>query len=75
MFSHRASSLFRDKQAGSNFKATIALAYYMRKHGVYMPELHSFLLSGAHSWAQLQTVVDAFDASISEMVSDGFFVV
>ena len=75
VFSHRPSSLFRDKQAGSNFKATIALAYYMRKHGVYMPELHSFLLSAAHTEEQLQTVVDAFDASLSEMVADGFFVV
>ncbi len=75
VFSHRSSSLFRDKQAGSNFKATIALAYYMRKHGIYMPELHSFLLSAAHTWEQLNAVADAFDTSIGEMAEDGFFVV
>jgi glutamate-1-semialdehyde 2,1-aminomutase len=60
--------------AGSNFKATIALAYYMRRHGVYMPELHSFLLSTAHTDDDLATTGKAFDLSVADMANDGFFV-
>lgn len=73
-FSHRTSKLYRKKQAGSNFKANIALAYYMRKHGVYIPELHSFMISTAHSLADLETVEQAFHKSLQELTSDGFFV-
>jgi hypothetical protein len=39
--------LVRDKVAGTNIKATIALGYYMRRHGVYFPELHALFLSNA----------------------------
>jgi len=74
-FTHRAAKFYRDKLAGSNFKATIALAYYMRKRGVYLPELHSFLLSAAHTQEDLATIAFAFDKSLEEMLSDGLFVV
>jgi glutamate-1-semialdehyde 2,1-aminomutase len=74
-FTHRRAKFYRDKLAGSNFKATIALAYYMRKYGVYMPELHSFLLSAAHTQEDLQTTAEAFDRSLKEMLTDGLFVV
>lgn len=73
-FSHRETSVFRDKLSGSNFKATIALAYYMRKHGVYLPELHSFLLSAAHTYGDLEHVGYSFCSSLSEMTRDGLFV-
>lgn len=73
-FTHRASRFYRDKVAGSNFKATIALAYYMRTHGVYLPELHSFLLSAAHTQEDLEAVASAFEASLGEMLADGLFV-
>ena len=73
-FSHRTSKLYRKKQAGSNFKANIALAYYMRKYGVYIPELHSFMISTAHSLVDLEAVVKAFRQSLEEMSVDGFFV-
>lgn len=73
-FGHKSSSFYRKKQSGSNFKANIALAYYMRKHGVYLPELHSFMISAAHSTEDLGFVGDAFRCSLSEMVEDGFFV-
>ena len=73
-FSHRTSKLYRKKQAGSNFKANIALAYYMRKYGVYIPELHSFMISTAHTMADLEDVVKAFRRSLQEMCADGFFV-
>ncbi|HVG01508.1 MAG TPA: aminotransferase class III-fold pyridoxal phosphate-dependent enzyme, partial [Nitrospira sp.] len=74
-FTHRTAKFYRDKLAGSNFKATIALAYYMRKHGVYMPELHSFLLSAAHTQEDLETIAVAFQQSLEEMLADGLFVV
>ncbi|MFI6729047.1 aminotransferase class III-fold pyridoxal phosphate-dependent enzyme [Streptomyces sp. R-74717] len=73
-FSHRSAGVYRDRMAGSNFKATIALAYYMRRHGVYMPELHSFLLSTAHTDDDLATTGKAFDLSVADMADDGFFV-
>lgn len=74
MFGHRKSAVYRKKQAGSNFKATIALAYYMRKEGVYMPELHSFMISMAHSYRDIDVVLGAFERSLVEMSGDGFFV-
>jgi len=74
-FTHRTARFYRDKMAGSNFKATVALAYYMRKHGVYMPELHSFLISAAHTQQDLETTAFAFDQSLKEMLADELFVV
>jgi glutamate-1-semialdehyde 2,1-aminomutase len=74
-FTHRTAEFYRDKLAGSNFKATIALAYYMRKHRVYMPELHSFLLSAAHTQDDLDSIAAAFDKSLEEMLADELFVV
>jgi glutamate-1-semialdehyde 2,1-aminomutase len=72
-FSHRPATYFREKQAGSNFKVNLALAYYMRKHGVYMPELHTLMLSAAHTQADLEQICTAFDLSLQEMIEDGFF--
>lgn len=74
-FSHREAGLYRERMAGSNFKATIALAYYMRKHQVYLPELHSFLISAAHTIEDLDQVAHAFEKSLDEMLSDQLFVV
>lgn len=74
-FSHRSAGVYRERMAGSNFKATIALAYYMRQHGVYLPELHSFVLSAAHTEDDLATTSKAFELSLTEMVDDGLFVV
>jgi len=36
-FSYKKAKFYREKQAGSNFKANLALAYYMRQNGVYIP--------------------------------------
>lgn len=73
-FGHSSSKFYRKKQSGSNFKANIALAYYMRKHDIYMPELHSFMLSAAHTADDLSAISNAFKLSLTEMVNDGFFV-
>jgi glutamate-1-semialdehyde 2,1-aminomutase len=73
-FSNISSKYYREKTSNTNIKANIALAYYMRKNGVYMPELHIMFLSAAHEQGDLDTICDAFDRSIEEMVRDRFFV-
>lgn len=73
-FSHREAGLYRERMAGSNFKATIALAYYMRRHQVYMAELHSFLISAAHTGEDLDQVAHAFEKSLDQMLADQLFV-
>ncbi|WP_306355843.1 MULTISPECIES: aminotransferase class III-fold pyridoxal phosphate-dependent enzyme [unclassified Nocardia] len=73
-FSHRAAGLYRERMGGSNFKATIALAYYMRKHYVYLPEMHSFLISAAHDNEDLDQIAHAFEKSLDEMLADQLFV-
>ncbi|KQY29172.1 aminotransferase [Nocardia sp. Root136] len=73
-FSHRPAGLYRERMAGSNFKATIALAYYMRKHYVYLPEMHSFLISAAHDVEDLGQIAQAFEKSLDEMLADQLFV-
>ncbi|MEA5621834.1 aminotransferase class III-fold pyridoxal phosphate-dependent enzyme [Nostoc sp. UHCC 0251] len=73
-FSYKSTKLYREKLAGSNFKANLALAYYMRKHGVYIPELHTLMLNAAHTLEDLRTVTNAFDQSLREMVTDNFFI-
>ncbi|MCX2181999.1 aminotransferase class III-fold pyridoxal phosphate-dependent enzyme [Streptomyces sp. SKN60] len=72
-FDHATPQLIRDRLTGSNFKANLALSYYMRKQGVYVPELHTMMLSAAHTMDDLQQVSRAFARSIEEMNDDGFF--
>jgi glutamate-1-semialdehyde 2,1-aminomutase len=74
-FDYARPRLVRDRLAGSNVKANFGLAYFMRKQGVYMPELHTMLLSGAHTDSDLGIVSDAFGKSIRDMTSSGFFTV
>jgi glutamate-1-semialdehyde 2,1-aminomutase len=73
-FTHKDIKFYREKQAGSNFKANLALAYYMRKHGVYMPELHTLMLNASHTQQDLETICQAFEQSLQEMIQDKFFV-
>jgi glutamate-1-semialdehyde 2,1-aminomutase len=72
-FDYASPRLVRDRLAGSNIKANLALAYYLRKYGVYMPELHTMMLSAAHSDGDLAIVSEAFGKSIREMADAGFF--
>jgi glutamate-1-semialdehyde 2,1-aminomutase len=74
VFSHRQAQFFRETMSGSNFKASLALAYYMRKYGVYMPEIHTFFLGAAHTRQDIETIIRAFDSSLQEMCRKGFFV-
>jgi len=63
----------RDYIDKANFNVNLALSYYMRNHGVYLPELHTFLLSIAHTQSDIDHVLSAFSASIEEMEKDGYF--
>ncbi len=73
-FSYSQPRNVRDRHA-TNVKANLGLAYYMRQHGVYMPELHTILLNAAHTREDIEIVADAFDRSLVAMLEDGFFVV
>ena len=72
-FAHHRARSVREHQTGTNYRANLAFAYYMRKHGVYVPELHTLLLSDAHTEPYLNRVRDAFEKTLVEMVEDGFF--
>ena len=64
----------RQKLTGSNFKASVALSYYMRKRNVYVPELHTLMLSAAHTGSDIEAIVQAFDGSLDEMTADHLFI-
>ncbi|MEU8900639.1 aminotransferase class III-fold pyridoxal phosphate-dependent enzyme [Nocardia sp. NPDC048505] len=72
-FDYATPKLVRDKIAGTNIKASLALAYYMRKYGVYFPELHGMFLNAAHTTADLDHIADAFAKCIGEMEEHGLF--
>ncbi|MFD4431107.1 hypothetical protein, partial [Nocardia sp. NPDC058497] len=60
-------------RGASHIKAMLALAYYMRLYGVYLPELHTIMLSDAHSYADLDAIAAAFRKSIRDMKQQNFF--
>jgi glutamate-1-semialdehyde 2,1-aminomutase len=68
------SSTVREQQGGSHFNANIALAYHMRRRGVYLPEMHTMMIGAAHTYDDLRCVVDVFADSLDEMIADGLFV-
>lgn len=73
-FTHKTPAYFREALQGANFKATLALAYLMRSRGIYMPELHGFLINDAHTMDDLKTVGDAFESCLDQMDDLGMFV-
>lgn len=73
IFTHKRAEYFRDGLQGANFKATLALAYWMRMYGVYMPELHGYVISAAHTDEDLALISSAFDRSLGEMTKANLF--
>lgn len=73
-FDYASPALVRSRLAGSNMKANLALSYHMRNRGVYLPELHTLMLSTAHSDNDLDHVEQAFGECLDEMQHDGLFV-
>jgi glutamate-1-semialdehyde 2,1-aminomutase len=74
-FDYATPKLVRDRLAGSNMKANLALSYHMRRYGVYVPELHTLMLSDAHTDADLTQVEKAFGASLDDMQGERLFAV
>jgi glutamate-1-semialdehyde 2,1-aminomutase len=72
-FTHKTPRFFRDGIHGANFKATLALAYFMRMENIYMPELHGFLISDAHTINHLQRITDSFEYCLGEMKKHKMF--
>lgn len=72
-FRHNKAKYFRDKFAGSDIRANIALAYYMRQYHVYLAELHTYYISNAHTQQDLEKVAWAFEESLMHMVKEGIF--
>jgi glutamate-1-semialdehyde 2,1-aminomutase len=72
-FDYATPKFVRDRLSGSNMKANLALSYYLRQHGVYVPELHTLMLSAAHTDADLTEIGRAFGQSLDEMKQDGLF--
>jgi glutamate-1-semialdehyde 2,1-aminomutase len=72
-FDYASPKLVRDKVAGTNIKATIALGYYLRRHGIYFPELHGLFLSDAHSQDDLEHIAESFAKCVGEMDEHGLF--
>ena len=70
-FDYRKPRLVREQQAGTNYRANLALAYYMRRYGVYMPELHTMLLCAAHTHDDVNQISQAFAQSLQDMAKDG----
>jgi glutamate-1-semialdehyde 2,1-aminomutase len=66
-FTHKIPKYFRESIQGANFKATLALAYFMRMENIYLPELHGFLLSDAHTFNHLDHVTESFERCLDEM--------
>lgn len=73
-FTHKTPSMFREALQGANFKATLAMAYLMRTRGIYMPEMHGFLINDAHTMDDLKQVGDAFESCLDQMDGLGMFV-
>ncbi|MES9942989.1 MAG: lipopolysaccharide core heptose(II) kinase RfaY [Candidatus Thiodiazotropha sp. 6PLUC7] len=73
-FTHKQTKYFRDALQGANFKATLALAYFMRMKHIYMPELHGFFISDAHTLEHLDHIVQSFDTCLEEMSELNMFV-
>lgn len=66
-FTHKTPKHFREALQGVNFKATLAVAYLMRSRGIYMPELHGFLINDAHSMEDLEHVGASFESCLDQM--------
>jgi glutamate-1-semialdehyde 2,1-aminomutase len=70
-FRHRPPRFYRERFSGSDVRANIALAYFMRRAGVYMAELHTYFIGAAHGEAEIDVIVQAFDESLRLMARRG----
>lgn len=57
----------RQLEEKTNLGARKLLAYYMRRHGVYMPDSHVAFISTPHTPRDIDMVIEGFQASLSDM--------
>lgn len=62
----------RQLEENTNHVAGKLLAYYMRRHGVYMSDAHIAFLSAAHTPKDMDMLIEAFKASLTDMRADGW---
>jgi glutamate-1-semialdehyde 2,1-aminomutase len=62
----------RQLEANANMVAGKLLSYYMRRHGVYMSDMHVAFLSTAHTPEDVDEVIGAFKNSLTDMRADGW---
>jgi glutamate-1-semialdehyde 2,1-aminomutase len=74
-FGFRKPRFVREQHSNSIYRANLALAYYMRLHGVHVPELHTMMLCAAHSHTDIDQTAEAFSRSLREMIEDGLFLI
>jgi glutamate-1-semialdehyde-2,1-aminomutase len=62
----------RQLEEDTNLVAGKLLGYYMRRHGVYMSDMHVAFISTAHTPKDIDTLIEAFKASLTDMRADGW---
>lgn len=70
-FRHRKPRYYRERFSGSDVRANIALAYFMRRAGIYMAELHTYFIGAAHNDEDIDRVVEAYEESVTKMQAKG----
>ncbi len=61
----------RQLEQNSNHIAEKMLSYYMRRHGIYMCDSHVAFISTAHTPKDIDSIINALKASLTEMRADG----
>ncbi|UCD58500.1 MAG: aminotransferase class III-fold pyridoxal phosphate-dependent enzyme [Candidatus Hydrogenedentota bacterium] len=62
----------RQLEENTNLVAGKLLGYYMRRHGIYMSDSHVAFISTAHTPEDIDKLISAFKASLTDMRADGF---
>lgn len=73
-FSRTPLATIRQKITSSQFRANLALSYFMRERGVYVPELHTLMLGTEHLDEEIDQISTAFASSLGQMKQEGILV-
>ncbi len=63
----------RQMEQNANEIAEKLLPYYMRRHGVFMPDMHVVFLSTAHTPDDVDAIIGALKSSLVDMRNDGLY--
>ena len=62
----------RQLEENANAVAEKLLSYYMRRHGVFMPDMHTVMISTAHKPEDIDELIAALKSSLTDMRDDGW---